>query len=102
MMETTISKSISLLFVVLICSMTAFGQTSTGACILETAKDGQSITLRGKTVRVPHDLVFDIEGCSDVVVLTYAGYPDNKVNADQLRQDESLKRFLKYTTATYG
>jgi hypothetical protein len=100
MMETTMSKSISLLFVLLICSMTAFGQSLTGACILETAKDGQSITLRGKTVQEPHDLVFDIEGCSDVVVLTYAGYPDNKVNADQLRQDESLKRFQKYTTAT--
>jgi hypothetical protein len=101
MMETTMSKSISLLFILLICSVTAFGQSSTGACILETAKDGQSITLRGKTAQEPHDLVFDIEGCSDVVVLTYAGYPDNKVNADQLHQDESLKRFQKYTTAAY-
>jgi hypothetical protein len=101
MMETTMSKSISLLFVLLVCSVTAFGQSSKGACILATATDGQSITLRGKTAQEPHDLVFDIEGCGDAVVLTYAGYPDNKVNADQLRQDESLKRFQKYTTATY-
>lgn len=95
------SKSMWLLFILFVCSMTAFGQSQTGACILDTAKDGQSITLRGKTAQEPHDLVFDIEGCNDVVVLTYAGYPDNKVNADQLRQDESLKRFQKYTTATY-
>jgi hypothetical protein len=101
MMEKIMSKSISLLFVLLVCSVTAFGQSSTGACILATATDGQSITLRGKAAQEPHDLVFNVEGCSDAVVLTYAGYPDNKVNADQLRQDESLKHFQKYTTANY-
>jgi len=95
------NKSMWMLFLSFICSATAFAQKRADACILDTAKDGQTITVSGKTVQQPHDLAFGIVGCSDLVVLTYAGDRDNDVSADQLRKDENLKRFQKYTSAVY-
>jgi hypothetical protein len=95
------SKSVWLLFLLFVCSTTVFGQNQTDACILDTAKDGQTVTVRGKTVQQPHDLAFSIVGCNDLVVLTYAGDRDNDVSTDQLRQDENLKHFQKYTSSTY-
>ena len=44
---------------------------------------------------------FLIAGCDELVLLTYAGDPDNELSGDQLRRDKSLKRFQKYTTSTY-
>jgi hypothetical protein len=68
---------------------------------LDTAKDGQKITVYGRAVQQPHDLGFDIAGCNNLVVLTYAGDRDTDVSAEQLRRDEDLKHFQKYTRATY-
>jgi hypothetical protein len=81
----------------------AFSQTQEklNACILETAGNGQIITVRGETVQQPHDLAFDIDGCPDLVVITYAGDADSGVGADQLQRNTNLKRFQKYTSATY-
>lgn len=44
---------------------------------------------------------FDIPGCNETVLLTYAGDQDNDVSSDQLRKDENLKSFQKYTSAVY-
>ncbi len=95
------NKLLWLVFSLPICSLTAFAQNQTDACILNAAKDGQIITLRGKAVDEPHDLSFGILGCNDLVMLAYAGDRDTDVSADQLRRDENLKRFQKYTSAVY-
>jgi hypothetical protein len=95
-------KSVWLLILPFTGSVIAFAQNPTDICILDTAKDGQTITVRGRAVQKPHDLAFSIGGCNDLVVLTYAGdYSDNQVSADQLRRDDSLKRLKKYTSSTY-
>ncbi len=94
-------KSLMLVFLLFICSATAFAQTQTGMCVLNAAKDGQTITAHGKTVDEPHDLAFDIPGCKETVLLTYAGDRDADVSGDQLRRDASLKRFQEYTGAVY-
>jgi len=86
---------------ILLLSVSAFAQNKTAACILDTTKDGQVITVRGKVADEPHDMGFTIPGCNDTVLLMYAGDKDNDVSAAQLRRDESLKRFQKYTSATY-
>lgn len=70
-------------------------------CVLSTATDGQTITVRGKVVSEPHDMAFGIPGCSDTVLLTYAGDRDNDVSVDLLRKDENLKQFQNYTSAVY-
>lgn len=101
MVRTTMSKSVWLLFLSLIGSATAFAQNQPDACILDTAKNGQTITVHGNTIQQPHDLGFGIVGCNYLVVLTYAGDRDTDVTADQLRRDENLKRFQKYTSAVY-
>ena len=95
------SKSAWLLLLLVVCSRMAFAQSQTDACILDTAKNGQTVTVHGKTLQQPHDLGFGITNCTDLVVLTYAGNRDNDVPADQLRADKNLKQFQKYTSAVY-
>jgi hypothetical protein len=94
-------KLIWLVPVVFSCSLTAFAQSQTDACILNDAKDEQIITVRGRAVDEPHDLAFGIVGCNDLVMIAYAGDRDTDVSADQLRKNENLRRFQKYTSAVY-
>lgn len=101
-LRTTMNKPAWTLFLSLIGSATAVAQNQPdAACILSTAKNGQTITAHGKAVQQPHDLGFRVVGCDDVVILTYAGDQDTDVPADRLRRDEHLKRFQKFTSAVY-
>jgi hypothetical protein len=70
-------------------------------CVLLTASNGQIVTVRGKARNTAHDLTFDIPGCSETVLLTFAGDPDNSVSITELRRDGELKRFRKYTSSVY-
>jgi hypothetical protein len=70
-------------------------------CPLSTATNRQIISVRGSVVYEPHDLGFRVLGCNETVLLIYAGGEDNDMSADQLRKDESLKRFQNYTSAVY-
>jgi hypothetical protein len=76
--------------------------TGSSACVLSTTRNGQVITVHGEAVQEPHDLAFDIPGCRDAVLLTYAGDTDNQVSASELRRDVQLARFQKYTSSTYS
>jgi hypothetical protein len=76
-------------------------EPSDSGCVLSAAKDGQVITVHGKTIQEPHDLGFDIQGCKQTVLLTYAGDQDNQVNANELRRDDHLARFQQFTRSTY-
>ena len=49
-------KLIWLALLVFSCSLRAFAQNQTDACILNDAKDGQIVTVRGKAMDEPHDL----------------------------------------------
>jgi hypothetical protein len=75
----------------------AFPRNRPAICPLENAKDGQTVTVRGRTLEQPHDLGFGINGCKEVVVLTFAGDPDNDVSANELRRDKNLRNFQKFT-----
>jgi len=66
------------------------------SCVLSTASSGETITVRGKFQREPHDMGFDIEGCDLTVLLTFAGNPDSQVSGKELRRDSELRRFHKY------
>jgi len=81
------------------------GHTATSVteskCVLSTANNGQTLTVRGKARSTAHDLAFDIPGCNETVLLTFAGNQDNDVSATELRRDGELKRFQKYTTSVY-
>ena len=87
---------------ILLFSSFALAQNQSDACVLKTAQSGDVITVRGEALQQPHDLAFAIDGCHDLVLLAYAGDQDSEVGADQLHRDENLKRFRKYTTATYA
>lgn len=70
-------------------------------CVLSTANNGQTLTVSGKARSTAHDLAFDIPGCNETVLLTFAGEKDNDVSGSELRQDHELKRFQKYTSSVY-
>ncbi len=70
-------------------------------CILSDAINGQVLTIHGKARNQPHDLTFDIPGCDQTVLLTYAGDSDNNVSATELRKNAELRRFQKYTSSVY-
>ncbi len=95
------SKPVWSLFLLFVCSTMAFGHNQTKICILDAAKDGQMMIVRGKVVQGPHDMGFDIPGCKEAMLLTYAGDQDNDVSAAQLRRDGNLKSFQRYTSAVY-
>jgi hypothetical protein len=71
-------------------------------CPLRGAAHGDVAILRGKVAHTSHDLVLRIPGCSEVVLLTYAGSQDTHVSADRLHKDANLDRFREYTTSKYG
>jgi len=70
-------------------------------CALSSAVNGQIINVRGEVRQGPHDMAFDILGCHETVLLTYAGYQDNDVNASTLHLDQEMRRFQKYTSSVY-
>ncbi len=70
-------------------------------CILSTASNGQTLTVKGKARSTAHDLAFDIPGCKETVLLTFAGEKDSNVSVSELRQDDALRRFQKYTSSVY-
>ena len=79
---------------------TAANVAETG-CVLSTASNGQTITVQGKVRSEPHDMGFDISGCNETVLLTFAGSQDNDVSGDTLRRDGELRRFQEYTSSVY-
>jgi hypothetical protein len=70
-------------------------------CLLLSMRNGQKITLRGRVRSTAHDMAFDVAGCDQTVLLTYAGDRDNDVSATELRKDKELIRFQKYTSEVY-
>jgi hypothetical protein len=70
-------------------------------CLLLSMRNGQKITLRGKVRSTAHDMAFDVPGCDQTVLLTYAGDRDNDVSVTELRKDKELIRFQKYTSEVY-
>jgi hypothetical protein len=86
-------------------SMHEAAHTATGTtestCILSTARNGQVITAKGRARSTAHDLAFDILGCDETVLITFAGDQDNDVSVAELNRDEELRRFQKYTTSVY-
>jgi len=92
-----VMKSAWLLFVLSLVSVGGFPQEQPPSCPLENAKDGQTITVRGRTLDEPHDLGFAVAGCDDVIILTFAGDQDTNIGAAELRRDRSLKNFEKFT-----
>jgi hypothetical protein len=73
----------------------------TERCPSAVANAGRTITVRGKVVQAPHDMLLSVAGCDGPLVVAYAGDEDTGVPASQLRRDRNLEHFRNYTTATY-
>src|SRR5258708_11469814 len=67
-------------------------------CLLLSMRNGQKITLRGRVRSTAHDMAFDVPGCDQTVLLTYAGDRHNDVSATELRKDNELIRIEKYAS----
>jgi hypothetical protein len=87
---------------VLFFTASASAQSATGGmCPLSTFTNGQTVTVHGKVGQAPHDMALVVPGCSEAVVLVYAGDPESRESSEKLLKDESFKRFEKYSRATY-
>jgi hypothetical protein len=95
-------KRIRVLVLLLIgAAITATQTRASESCVLDAAKNGQTVAVDGKVVQEPHDLAFEVTGCVERVILAYAGDSETHVRADRLRVDKRLKQFQKYTSAVY-
>jgi hypothetical protein len=91
------------MLVLLFFAASAVAQPATrAACPLSTFTNGQIVTIHGKVESAPHDMALVVPGCSQAVVLVYAGDPESQESREKLLKDESLNRFEQYTRATYG
>lgn len=88
--------------VLLLSSVAMLGQNKPAAeCTLEGAKNSQAVTLRGHVTSTAHDMLLVVPNCESGVVLQYAGEPETETSAVRLKRNTDLKRFEKYTSATY-
>jgi hypothetical protein len=87
----------------LLSSMTAPSQTTADHedCSVLAFSSTQEVTLRGKIGNGPHDMLLIVPHCDNAVVLVYAGDSDTDVPVARFSVDRNLKRFRKYTEATY-
>ena len=76
-------------------------QNDAPSCVLSTTANGQTLTVRGKVRSTAHDMAFDIPGCNEMVLLTFAGDKDNDVSGSELSRNDELRRFQKYTSSVY-
>jgi hypothetical protein len=98
MRVTVYTTLVSLLFF----ASSASAQSASGSmCLLVSVTNGQTITVRGKVEQAPHDMALVVPGCGEALVLVYAGDPESRESTEKLLKDENLKRFEKYTRATY-
>ena len=68
------------------------------SCQLDSAAEGQVLTVRGKVDHAPHDMTFEIPGCDKSVVLVYSEDDGGSANAKNPKND--LSKFRNYTSAT--
>ena len=76
----------------------ATARDTEGSCPMDSATDGQILTLRGKVVHAPHDMTLEIAGCGEAVVLVYA--TDDNGPSHHRTPPNDLERFRTYTNAT--
>jgi hypothetical protein len=102
-MCTTIHEMMTILLFLVVSEGVASAQPSRveSSCPLSTFKSGQTVTVHGKIGQAPHDMTLVVSGCSDAVVLVYAGDLESRESSDKLLKDKNLEQFEKYTSATY-
>jgi hypothetical protein len=69
------------------------------ACLLATAKNGDTVTLKGEATHGAHDGLIRITGCADEVLLAYADDPSLRESKLSLKKDEMFGRFVEYFNA---
>ena len=95
-------KVLWVLALALLSSAIAFGQEPNhGECPLSGGGDGQMLSVKGRITTGGHDMLLVVPHCEHSVVLVYAGDSETNVPVERLRRDQNLKRFKKYTEATY-
>lgn len=85
-------------FVGLLLSTVMCAQEQVG-CPLATAKNGDTVTLKGEAVHGAHDGLIRINGCPDEVLLAYADDPSLRESKLNLKKDETFGKFVEYFKA---
>jgi hypothetical protein len=76
-------------------------QTDVDSCPLSAFKDGQLVTFHARVGQSPHDGILLVPGCSESVIFVYPNEATSKESSSGLRNAEAIRRFQKYSSATY-
>jgi hypothetical protein len=91
-----------------LCFGVSFGRLSaaqtpaSNVCSLTSLTNGETASIHGKVVHGAHDLLFMTEGCSEPVVLEYAGSSDSGERSTDLVQSDTVRQFQRYVGSNYS
>jgi hypothetical protein len=91
-----------------LCLAVSFGRLSvaqapaSNVCSLTSLTNGEIASIHGKVVHGAHDLLFITAGCSETVVLEYAGSSGSGERNTDLYQSETMRRFERYVGSNYS
>jgi len=73
-------------------------QSQDEACKLSIYSSGQTIYISGVAFSYPHDLMFKVPGCSDLVVVSYPSSlePDERDKVPAVNRDDNFIQLEKY------
>ena len=85
-------------------SISAFGQSSQEACVLETAKTGDRVKIRAEARKGGHGRFILPESCAgpaNIVILIWADDPSLGSAKSSVRKDRPFMDFNSFLTATF-
>ena len=88
-----------------LCGVTVFGQSNQESCVLDTAKNGDVMKIRGEAFAGGHDAfilpAFCVTGQSNHVILVWADNPSLSGAKTSVRKDETFSEFNRLLKATF-
>jgi hypothetical protein len=89
--------TLAVLLVIFVSRLTASAQVSKQAtCQLDGSPNGTEISVRGTVVYSPHDLLFAVRGCKDVVVLEFSVVKGTRVSSTEMQSRKNSSKFERY------
>jgi len=89
----------------ILCGVTVFGQSNQEPCVLDTAKNGDVVKIRGEASAGGHDAFIlpasCVTGPSNRVILIWADNPSLSGAKTSVRRDEAFSEFNRLLKATF-
>jgi len=95
------TTALSLLFLWFGSALVMAQSSKPNNCVLESAATGQMITVHGKVVHGPHDMLLDLPNCDSVVIEYAEVAAPGQDNSRHITRHSNFRRFESYVRAEY-